>query len=132
MKVPKNATEVEAYFTWMGEDGIARTKAKPNVPITLNHAIENTKVVTSFFLGKKFPILIDSTDIKSMNREARDHFSTRGRDSKTNAFGIIVSSPISRVVGNFFLGINKPEVPTKLFDNEEAAIKWLKQFCNNG
>ncbi len=127
MEVPKNAINVTGYWTWMGEDGIARTKVKPDIDITLNHALENTEVVTSFFKDKRFPILIDSRGIKSMSREAREHFSTRGRDSKTNAFGIVIKSPLSRVVGNFFLGINKPAVPTRLFDNEHDAVEWLKQ-----
>lgn len=127
MEVPKNAINVTGYWTWMGEDGIARTKVKPEIDITLNHALENTVAVTSLFKDKKFPILIDSRGIKSMSREAREHFSTRGRDSKTNAFGIVIKSPLSRVVGNFFLGLNKPAVPTRLFDNEHDALEWLKQ-----
>lgn len=126
MEVPKNAINVSGYFTWMGNDGIARTKVKPDIDITLEMAVENTTVVSSFYKDKKFPILIDARGIKSMSREARDHFSTRGRDSKTNSFGIVIKSPLSRVIGNFFLGINKPTVPTKLFDNEEDAIEWLK------
>lgn len=126
MEVPKNALELSCYWTWMGEDGIARTKVKPKVEITLEDAIENTKAVTSFYKDKKFPILIDSRGIKSMSREAREHFSARGRDSKTCAYGIVIKSPLSRVVGNFFLGINNPVVPTRLFDNEEKAIEWLK------
>lgn len=126
MEVPKNAINVTGYWTWMGSDGIARTKVKPEIDITINHALENTEVVTSFYVDKKFPILIDARGIKSMTREAREHFSTRGRDSKTNAFGIVIKSPLSRVVGNFFLGLNKPAVPTKLFDNESDAIEWLK------
>ncbi|HWY10262.1 MAG TPA: hypothetical protein VN026_03000 [Bacteroidia bacterium] len=127
MEVPENAISVTSYWTWMGPDGIARTKVKPNAEITLNHALENTKVVTSFFLDKKFPILIDSRGIKSMSREAREHFSTRGRDSKTSAFGIVIKSPLSRVIGNFFLGLNRPAVPTRLFDNETDALVWLKK-----
>ena len=66
-----------------------------------------------------------------MSYEARHHFSVKDRDSKTCAFGILIGSTTSRVLGNFYLGINKPTVPTKLFDNEEEAIKWLKQFCNS-
>lgn len=127
MEVPKNAINVTGYWTWMGEDGIARTKVKPEIDITLNHALENTEAVTSLYVEKKFPILIDSRGIKSMSRDAREHFSTRGRDSKTNAFGIVIKSPLSRVVGNFFLGLNKPAVPTRLFDNEHDALEWLKQ-----
>lgn len=128
MDIPDYATISKKYYTWMGTDGICRTKVKPNSDITLEDAMENTAVVTSFFNGQKFPIMIDARDIKSMSREARSHFSTNGRDSKTNAFGIIVKSPISRVIGNFFLGINKPAVPSKLFENEEKALKWLKNF----
>jgi hypothetical protein len=127
MEVPENAISITGYWTWMGDDGIACTKVKPNVDITLEYALENTKAVSSLYVDKKFPILIDSRGIKSMSREAREHFSTRGRDSKTNAFGIVIKSPLSRVIGNFFLGLNKPAVPTRLFDNEEDALEWLKK-----
>jgi hypothetical protein len=129
MQIPSTATELQGYFTWMGHDGIARTCVKP-MDITLEHALENTKVVTGFYVDRKFPILIDARGIKSMSYEARQHFSARGRDSKTNAFGIIIGSTVSRVLGNFYLGINKPAVPTKLFDNEESAVNWLKQFID--
>lgn len=128
MEVPSYATEIKKYFTWMGEDGICRTKVKEGSEIVLEDAVDNTAVVTSFYKDKKFPIMIDARGIKSMSREARNHFSARGRDSKTNAFGIIVKSPISRVVGNFFLGISKPSVPTKLFETEDEAKAWLKNF----
>lgn len=128
MEIPKNAINVTGYWTWMGEDGIARTKVKPGAEITIELALENSKAVNSLDTSRKFPILIDSRDIRSITREAREHFSTRGRETKTCAFGIIIKSPISRSVGNFFLGLNKPAVPTRLFDNEEDAIQWLKNY----
>jgi hypothetical protein len=31
-------------------------------------------------------------------------------------------------MGNFFLGLNKPHFPTKLFTSEEKAEVWLKEF----
>src|SRR5665213_3196046 len=114
MLVPTNALNITGYYTWMGEDGIARTSVKPDIDITLEHAKENSMAVTSFYKDKKFPLLIDSRKIKSMSYEARHHFSAQGREIKTNAFGIIIGSTISRVLGNFYLGINKPTVPTKL------------------
>lgn len=130
MLIPKDAIEVNGYYTWMGKDGIGRTCVKPNIDITLEDALENTEVVTALYQNKKFPLLIDSRKIKSMSYEARHHFSVRNRETVTCAFGIIIKSVISRVLGNFYLGINKPTVPTKLFDNESAAVKWLKQFVN--
>lgn len=128
MEVPKNAIDITGYWTWMGDDGIVRTKVKPGMDITLELAMENSRTVNSLFVDKKFPLLIDSRGIRSMTREGREYFSTRGRETNTCAFGIIIKSPISRSVGNFFLGLNKPAVPTRLFDNEQDALKWLKNY----
>jgi hypothetical protein len=130
MQIPGYATELTGYFTWMGKDGIARTRVKPDTDITLEHAVENSKFVNSLYVDGKFPLLIDARGIKSMSYEARHHFSVRGRKTNTCAFGIIIGSAISRVLGNFYLGINKPTVPTKLFDKEAAAVEWLKQFLD--
>ncbi len=128
MEIPKNAIEITCYWTWMGDDGIARTKIKPGSSITIEHASENSKAVTSLFKDKKFPLLVDSRDIRSMTKEARELFSTHGRETKINSMAVVIKSPISRVIGNFFLGINNPPVPTRLFDNPEDALKWLKQY----
>ncbi|MES2566701.1 MAG: hypothetical protein V4565_07530 [Bacteroidota bacterium] len=130
MQIPKTAIELRGYFTWMGDDGICRTCVKPNTDISIEDAVSNTLAVTSLFVDRKFPLLIDSTAVKSMSYEARTHFSVRNRETKTCAFGIIIRSSVSRVLGNFYLGISKPSVPTKLFDNETDAIQWLTQFVN--
>ncbi len=126
--IPENAIEVTCFHTWKGEDGIVRTKIKPGSEVTVEYARENSAAVNSLFTGKKFPLLIDSRGIKSMTRDARNQFTTKGRETNTLAFAIIIDSPLSRVIGNFFMGINKPAVPTRLFDNEVEAVKWLKPY----
>jgi hypothetical protein len=50
------------------------------------------------------------------------------RDSNVSAFAIIIQSPLSRVIGNFFMGLNKPRVPARLFKSEKEAVKWLKEL----
>lgn len=130
MKIPKDAIEVTCFFTWMGSDGIARTKIKPGSIVDIEQAKENSAAVSSLYHGKKFPLLIDSRGIQSMSRDARNQFTTRGRETYTTAFAIIIDSPLSRVIGNFFMGINKPAVPTRLFDNERDAEIWLKKIAS--
>lgn len=127
---PHNALELASFHTWMGDDGICRTATRPQAEIGIEQARENSAAVTGFYTGRKFPLLIDARNVKSMAREARRHFSTNGRDTKINAFAIMVKSPLSRVIGNFFMGLNKPEVPARLFDDEAQAIDWLKQYLN--
>ena len=117
-----------AYTTWMGQDGIVRTKVKPHAEVTIKEAIENSIAVNSYFSQKKYPLLIDSRHIKSISKEARDHFSVRDRETGINSFAVLIDSPLSRIIGNFFMGLNKPSVPAKLFTNEQEAIDWLKQY----
>lgn len=125
-----NAANLAAYWTWMGEDGIVRTKVKAHAEVTLKEAQENSDVVNSYFRQskKKYPLLIDSRQIKSISKEARDHFSIQNRETGITSFAVLIDSPLSRIIGNFFMGLNKPSVPAKLFTNEEEAIAWLKQF----
>ena len=130
MNIPPHATEVTCYHTWMGDDGIARTKVKPGSEVTVETARENSDAVNALFTEKKFPLLIDARGIKSITREARNQFTTRGRETNTKAFAILIGSPLSRVIGNFFMGINKPALPTRLFENETDAERWLKQFLD--
>lgn len=112
----------------MGSDGICRTKTKPQAEIDIEEALENSKAVNSFYTEKKYPLLVDARDIKSITKEARKQFAVNDRDTGIISFALIVKSPLSRVIGNFFMGLNKPSIPARLFDNEEEAILWLKKF----
>ena len=126
MNVPANAKELACFYTWKGEDGIVRTKVKKGAEVSVENARENSAAVNALYADRKFPLLIDSRGIRSMSRDARNQFTTKGRETNTMAFAIIIDSSVSKVVGNFFLGINKPAVPTRLFDNETDAEAWLK------
>lgn len=123
---PDNAMELSLFWTWMGHDGICRTKTKPLAEITLKEAMENSVAVNAFYKNKKFPLLLDARNVKTMAKEARKHFSTNGRETRITSMAIMVKSPLSRVVGNFFMGLNKPKIPARLFDDENAAVEWLK------
>lgn len=64
-----------------------------------------------------------------MKKEARDYYALGGsREGMESAVALIVKSPLSRAIGNFFLGLNKTPLPTKLFTSENHAITWLKTF----
>lgn len=112
----------------MGDDGVARTVVKPGAEVVLEDAKENSRAVNALIGAPNFVLLVDTRRIKSISKEARDHFSMRGRESRVIAFAILIDSPLSTIVGNFFMGLNKPRVPMKLFTDEEKAIRWCKNF----
>lgn len=127
MIIPQENIDLRCYNTWMGDDGIVRTKVKENSEIVLTDAIENSKAVNSFD-NEIYPLIVDTSMAKSITKEARDYFSMKERESKVIAFAIIINSPLSKIIANFFMGLNKPRVPVQLFNNEEKAIDWCKNF----
>ena len=63
-----------------------------------------------------------------ISKEARDYFANERTASIQRATALLVSSPVSRVIGNFFMGLNKPMSPTRMFTDTAAAIQWLHGF----
>ena len=43
----------------------------------------------------------------------------------TEKLAVLVASPVSRMIGNMFLGLAKPPYPTRLFTDEGEAVAWL-------
>jgi len=110
---------------YLGEDGINRVFSFPNTNIAEKEAREGVDVAKKVGKGKNPPIFIDISKILSITLEARRIFAN---EEYANSVALLVNSPLSRVIGNFFLGINKSAVPHKLFTSETEAIEWLKGF----
>ncbi len=118
-------TTSRVFNTRLTERGYIISRVEPSAEIGLNEAIENTKLVREISGDDIYPILVDIRKIRSISKEARDHFAMRDRPPGVSAIAMLVSSPLSRIIGNFFLGLNKPKVPTKMFTQMEAAEHWL-------
>lgn len=123
--------DIRAFTTWIGDNDICYTVVKPNAVVEIADAKENSAVVNELSDGKIYPMLVNLKEIKSITKEARDHFSMQGRTPGISAIGLLINSPASTIIGNFFLGLNKSVVPVKLFTKEAKAIAWLKQFSKN-
>ncbi len=120
--------ETRSLRIWMGEDGIMRQVTLPVPEHTLDDAKENVEIAAKICKGKKVPGLIDIREVKSASREARMYFTGDESAKVLNAAAMLVDSPVSRIIGNFFIGLNKAPFPCKLFSSESAAIEWLREF----
>ena len=78
--------------------------------------------------GKPYPALVDTRQVKSISREAREYFAGREASTIHKACAILIDSPVSSMMGNLFLKLNKPIMSVKLFTNENEALAWLKGF----
>jgi hypothetical protein len=109
---------------WIGDDGIVRVIIKPGARIGIDEAHEPFSAIPQASEGLS-PILVDIRRMHSIDRQARAFF--REREGRS-ALALIVGSPLTRAIGNFAIGIDRPKVPTRLFTSAEEAHAWLKQF----
>ncbi len=72
--------------------------------------------------GRQLPLLIDMATTNSVSRPARAVFSKR---CDASAIALLGSSPVDRVIANFFLGVHAAPVPTKFFTSQDEAVNWL-------
>lgn len=122
--------ELRAFTTWLSDNEICYTAVKRNAVVEIADALENSEAVLKVSDGKIYPMLVNLKEIKSISKEARDHFSMQNRKPGVKAIGLLINSPTSMIIGNFFLGLNRSTVPVKLFTVEEKAVAWLKTFSN--
>lgn len=87
-------------------------------------AITNTDAIVEVAAGGDHALLVDIRDVEQIDAKARRYHATESGQYFT-AVALLVDSPLSRVIGNFFLGLNRPAYPLQLFSDESAAIEWL-------
>lgn len=101
---------------------------------TEQHAKENIDAqerIRDSLKKKKIRVLIDMTAVSEISKEARDYFANERTGSIQRATALLIGSPVSRVIGNFFMGLNKPIHPAMLFTDPQKAIEWLQTFPND-
>ena len=112
-------------WVWLGQDGILRGDSDPDVELTVADVREIETATHSLVGDRPVLVLVDITNVRSMSRDARLAFGKTGRTAPTIALALLVRSRLSRVIGNFFLGLNRPKFPTQLFTDEAEAVAWL-------
>jgi SpoIIAA-like len=113
---------------WLGEDGIARVIHFQGAEVTLEDAKETMTAYLEISKGKRLPLFVDTKEMKFMSREVRLYYASEEAAKVASAVAIIVGTPVSRVLGNFYLGLSNPHLPSRLFSSEQEALEWLKGF----
>lgn len=126
-KDKKVTTYKGKYIDMTIEDGIFCMYYHPLNSMNLEVAKSIVKERLTFVNGISYPCLFDLTKVKEATKEARDYMADKGNDLVL-ASAILVNSPLLKMGANFFIMVNKPKSPTRMFTSKESAIEWLGQF----
>ncbi len=111
------------------EDGVLRGKVFAD-NLTLDMVETGVRERVRLCGGTAFPVLSDIRKIKHVDKEARAYLAKSESTVLIRAGAFLVNNQLQKILGNFFILIDKPEIPTRLFTNEADALAWLQQFKN--
>jgi hypothetical protein len=82
--------------------------------------------LSKYCINKK-PILLLAVYAEDniFSKEARQFVASKAVNEYVKAEALVLNSMALRIMGNFYLKVNKPARQSKLFNNRAAAIEWL-------
>jgi hypothetical protein len=61
------------------------------------------------------------------SKEARNYVASKEVNTVVKAEALVINGMALRIMGNFYLKVNKPARPSKLFNDRELALAWLNK-----
>nr|WKN36832.1 hypothetical protein K4G66_31185 [Tunicatimonas sp. TK19036] len=118
------------YVSFHFDNGILYGKYKVSTIdlATAKIATDFRKEITG---GVKVPAVADISCVKHVDKSTRTYFSSVEAGKDLIALAIILSNPVTRMIGNFFLKFHRPEYPFRFFTDLEQATLWIEEFTEN-
>jgi hypothetical protein len=112
---------VVPYYLYLRADGIMYVSISPEKEESVELVKEMVNKMGEMVDYKQVPMLARHEEFALPGRANREY-----PYSKADAF--IIKSIAMQFIAKFYLKINKPERPTRMFTCETEAIKWLSTF----
>lgn len=123
-EAPPDALRTRTCLLWL--DRFIRGRFLPGAEVSLEDAKENIAATGRLVGDQARPALIDLRALRAQSAEARSYLAGPEATRVSCVVALVIGSPLSTMIGNFYLGFNRPEVPTRLFTDEAAAERWLE------
>lgn len=110
------------------EDGILQITIHDNVEVGIDICKELTNAYEKLLGNKKALLLHLVGKFVTMDKESREYSASEIGLKFSKAEAFVINSLPQKLIGNFYMRVNKPAVPTRFFDSIEKAEEWLKNY----
>ena len=100
---------------------------KKDLKINLEVAKEIVRVRQELSNYSPVLALIFNQGVVKMDKKAREYFASMEGVKGIIAAAIVVGSPFTTFLANFFVSVNKPKMPVRVFSDAGDALKWLEK-----
>lgn len=112
---------------WL-ENGILHEVYKKDTMLTAENAKVMVQARLDLCKGKSYPVFIDVTNLKSIDKGARAYFSKGDGTALITAGAFQLKKVVHKVMANFFIHFDRPKVPLSFFSSKEKALNWLESY----
>lgn len=110
------------------ENGIGHQYFKDNTVLDVPEQLENLEAIKMVTSMNPTPFVISAGKNVIITKDARDNAILIEPLSPINANAIVVQNLAYRLIAEFFIKVQKPKMPFKIFTDKESAYEWCKQF----
>ncbi len=123
-----HSIELKTTIVNLRKDGIMHVHIKGGAQMEFGDAIQVIEAIGKLGNKQKYPVLIDCEEFSSVDKEARIFSASKEASIYSYANAVAYHSLAHKLFADFYLKNDKPEIPTKIFPDNESAIVWLQTF----
>lgn len=129
MEPPKNAKVIdwETSQFWFDEDGILYSISKKTPKQTMEQVKKSVEDFKTLVGDKKVCMMVDVTNSPESTKEVRD-YAAQELPKLVKAIAMVSTSALGKMLANLFFSIKSQPYPVKMFNEENEAREWLKQY----
>jgi hypothetical protein len=117
--------EIPEAFIRLRSDSILHVHYKRNTTLDVELQVRMRNIFNEMTGGLKSNFIFSAAEGFALTKEARENSTILDSNSPISAYAVIANNLAYRIIANFYLKVNKPTVPYKLFQTIEEAVKWL-------
>lgn len=112
--------------------GVVENIIHDNVALDVQEIKELKEINKELTEGGTYAVLVNSGMFTSITKEARELTASSQFQQKTIAKALLVPSLGHRLVGRFYITVNKPHITTRIFSpsDRDKAISWLQELVD--
>ena len=111
----------------MRETGIISAKSANHAVIEMEQAVAYHGIIALISEGEPHVTIMDISGLKHISKEARHFLSKKSSEwGKTIAVAFVTNSFRARTIASFFLTVNRPSYPVKVFKDQSEAYQWAR------
>lgn len=119
--------DVGAYY-WAAPDvlvGVPRLGTMQTEPSAERSLVEFNRLADE--TGRKLALIVLIDRVTSQDAGSRRVWSRPQVPVRRCALALVCSSALSRAIGSFFIGINRPPTPTRMFRTFDEALRFCQE-----